>query len=155
IHAEQGIALYDPEQHLSLTAALGGNPGVSCNNWSALTLWFQGYPDQALARAHAALALAEDAAHSFSLAYAQQQLACLHQYRGEAEQVRERAAAAVALAEQQGFRYHAAAGTVLEGWALAEMGQPEEGVERICRGLADCRSTGAVIDDPYYLALLA
>jgi predicted ATPase len=155
IHAEQGIALYDPEQHLALTAALGGNPGVSCNNWSALTLWFLGYPDQALARAHAALALAEDAVHSFSLAYAEQQVACLHQYRGEAERARERATRAIALAEQQGFLYHAAAATVLEGWALAELGQPEVGVERIHRGLAACRSTGAVIDDPYFLALLA
>lgn len=44
---------------------------------------------------------------------------------------------------------------VLEGWALAELGQPEEGVGRIHRGLAACRSTGAVLDDPYFLALLA
>ncbi len=154
-HAEQGIALYVPERHLALTAALGGNPGVSCHNWSALALWFLGYPDQALARAEAGLALAEDAAHAFSRAHAQMQAARLHQYRGEAEQVRARAAAAVSLAEQQGFVYQKAAGTVLEGWALAALGQPEAGREQIQRGLAACRATGAVIDSPYFLALLA
>jgi predicted ATPase/DNA-binding winged helix-turn-helix (wHTH) protein len=154
-HAEHGIALYDPHRHLALTAAMGENPGVSCHNWSALALWFLGYPDQALARTEAALALAEDAAHSFSLAHAQQQAACLHQYRGEAEQVRARAAAAVALAEPQGYVYHSAAATVLEGWALAALGQPEPGIREIQRGLAACRATGAVVDHPYFLALLA
>jgi predicted ATPase len=154
-HAEQGIALYDPARHLALTAALGGNPGVSCRNWSGLALWFLGYPDQALARAQAALALSADAAHRFSRAHAQQQAARLHQFRGEAEQVRARAAAAVALAEQQGFVYQRAVGTALEGWALAVLGQPEPGCEQIQRGLAACRATGAVIDCPYFLALLA
>jgi adenylate cyclase len=153
-HAEQGIALYDPARHLALTAAVGENPGVSCSNWSALALWFLGYPDQALARAQAALALAEDAAHGFSLAHAQQQAACLHQYRGEVERVRERAAAAVALAEQQGFTVQLAAGTVLEGWARAASGEPDPGIEQIRRGLAACRATGAIIDYPYFLALL-
>jgi predicted ATPase/DNA-binding winged helix-turn-helix (wHTH) protein len=154
-HAEQGIALYDPQRHLALTAAMGGNPGVACRNWSALALWFLGFPDQALARTESALALAEDAAHSFSLANAQQQAACLHQHRGEAEQARARATAAVAMAEAQGYVYHSAAGTVLEGWALAALGDPDQGIRKIHRGLAACQATGAVIDYPYYLALLA
>jgi adenylate cyclase len=154
-HAERGIALYDPEKHLALTAALGENPGVSCHNWSALASWFLGYPDQALARTQAALTLAEDAAHGFSFAHAQSQAACLHQYRGEAEQVRARAAAAFSLAEQQGFIYQGAAATVLEGWAVAVLGRPEPGIEQIQRGLGACRATGAVIDTPYFLALLA
>src|SRR5438552_3314494 len=53
------------------------------------------------------------------------------------------------------FASQRAAGTVLEGWALAALGQPEPGCEQIQRGLAACRATGAVIDCPYFLALLA
>jgi DNA-binding winged helix-turn-helix (wHTH) protein/tetratricopeptide (TPR) repeat protein len=154
-HAEQGLSLYDPEQHLALTATLGANPGVSCSNWLSLALWFLGYPDQSLARAEAALRLAADATHGFSLAHAQMQVAILHQYRGEVEPARQRASAAVARGEQQGFMLPVATGTVVEGWALAVAGQPDEGIDQVHRGLAICRSTGAIIDYPYFLALLA
>ena len=34
------------------------------------TLWFLGYPDQALKRSHEALALAQELSHPYSLAYA-------------------------------------------------------------------------------------
>src|SRR5207248_3015480 len=71
------------------------------------------------------------------------------------EQVRARAAAAVALAEPLGYVYHSAAATVLEGWALAALGQPEHGIKEIQRGLAACLATGAVVAHPYFLALLA
>jgi predicted ATPase len=154
-HAERGLSLYDPEQHLALTATLGANPGVSCGNWLALALWFLGYPDQSLARTEAALRLAADAAHGFSLAHAQMQAAILHQYRGEVEPARQHAAAAAARGEQQGFMLPAASGTVVEGWALAVAGQPDQGIDQVHRGLAVCRSTGAIIDYPYFLALLA
>ena len=40
-----------------MTAALGGNPGVTCNNWSALALWFLG---EALNRSGAAAGSAEE-----------------------------------------------------------------------------------------------
>lgn len=47
-HAEQGIALYDPQQHRSLAFLYGGyDPGVGCLCKAALNLWHLGYPDQA------------------------------------------------------------------------------------------------------------
>ena len=60
-HVEQGIALYDSQQHRSLAFLYGGyDPGVACLCWAALTLWHLGYPDQALKRSHEALTLAQD-----------------------------------------------------------------------------------------------
>src|SRR5439155_4829773 len=46
-------------------------------------------------------------------------------------------------------------GSVLQGWALAEQGQVEEGISQIRQGLATYQATGAGIFHSYYLALLA
>jgi predicted ATPase len=59
------------------------------------------------------------------------------------------------MANAHGFRYRAAAASVLRGWALAAGGRPEQGIEILRDGLAGCRRTGAEMDRPYYLALLA
>ena len=44
---EQGIALYDPQQHRSHPFLYGHDPGVCCLSYAALALWLLGYPDQA------------------------------------------------------------------------------------------------------------
>ena len=69
-HMERGITLYDREQHQTLTSLYGKDLGVACRYWSALALWFLGYPDQALQQMHEALILAQDLAHPYSLAMA-------------------------------------------------------------------------------------
>ena len=48
-----------------------------------------------------------------------------------------------------------AVGSLLRGWALAQQGQAQEGIEQIDQGLTACRATGAEIARPYFLALLA
>ena len=48
-HLEQGMALYDPQQHRSHAFLYGGHdPGLCCHAYTAWTLWALGYPDQAL-----------------------------------------------------------------------------------------------------------
>src|SRR5262249_60276941 len=69
-HFAQGIALYDPQRHRSHAVRYGQDPGVACRAYAALTLWWLGYPDQALHRSHEALALAQEVAHPLSLAMA-------------------------------------------------------------------------------------
>ncbi len=46
-------------------------------------------------------------------------------------------------------------GAVLQGWALAEQGQSEEGISQIRQGLATQQAVGAGIFQSYYLVLLA
>jgi predicted ATPase len=43
----------------------------------------------------------------------------------------------------------------MRGWVLAEQGQGEEGIAQMRRGLAACRATGAELERPFYLTLLA
>ncbi|MDQ3829192.1 MAG: hypothetical protein M3361_07750, partial [Candidatus Tectomicrobia bacterium] len=79
----------------------------------------------------------------------------LHHFRREAPQTRTHAETAITIATDQEFPQYLAMATPLQGWALAESGQAEEGITRIHQGLAAYRATGATRDRPYYLALLA
>ena len=117
------------------------------------TLWLLGYPEQALARVHEALALAHALSHPFSLAYARCWAAVVSQFRRDVPAVHEHAEAAVALATEQGFPLWAAMGTILRGWALAMQGQGEEGMAQVRQGIAAWRATGAAVTRPILVHL--
>ncbi|MBI3301640.1 MAG: AAA family ATPase [Deltaproteobacteria bacterium] len=154
-HLEQGIALYDRQQHRSHAFLYGLDPAVHCLSYTAWGLWFLGYPDQALQRSHEALTLARELTHLFSLAAALYFAARLHQYRWEKQLTQEQAEAAVTLSTEQGFPEWLAVGTILRGWALAEQGQGEEGIAQMHRGLAAGQATGGELGRSLFLALLA
>src|SRR5262245_59414300 len=94
-------------------------------------------------------------AHPFSLNVAEGEAAMFHQGCREAQATQERAEATLVLATAQGFRHWRARGAVLRGWALAQQGQVQAGLEQITQGLRDYRATGAQLALPHYLALLA
>jgi predicted ATPase/class 3 adenylate cyclase len=154
-HLQQGIALYDPQQHRSLVLRVGIDLGVFFLAYMVRPLWLLGYPDQALRQSHKALTMAQELAHPFSLTYAINFAALGHQFRREAQETQMRAEASCALAGEQGFAFFLALGTVLRGWALAEQGQRDAGIVQMCEGMAACRTTGAEADRPYFLALVA
>jgi predicted ATPase len=154
-HLEAGIACYTPDQRRAPVFRMGQDPGVACRLYAALTLWALGYPAQALARVHEALALAHALAHPFSLAYAQCLAAYVSQCCRDVSAVHEQAEACVALSTAQGFSYWAAQGTILRGWALALQGQGEAGMMQIRQGIACFRATGAALLVPYFCTLLA
>jgi predicted ATPase len=162
-HFAQGITLYDPQQHRAHVVRYGLDLGVACRYYAGVTLWYLGYPDQALQRSHEALTLARELAHPFSLVGALFFAAWLHQLRREWPLTHERAEAARALSAEQGFAHFVAGGTIFRGCALAErdpapdtgQGQVEEGMAQMQQGLAAWRATGAEVLRPYGLALLA
>jgi predicted ATPase len=154
-HLEQGLALYHPQQHRSHAFLYGYDSGVHGLSFGAWALWYLGYPDQALRRIHDALTLAQELSHPFSLAFALAFAAWLHQLRREGPAAQERAAAVIALATDQGFPFWEAWGTILRGWALAEQGESAEEMAQIRQGIAAWRATGAELQRPYFLALLA
>jgi len=61
----------------------------------------------------------------------------------------------IALSSEQGFAFWVAWGTILQGWALAEQGQGEEGIAQMRQGLAAWQAMEAEFARPYFLALLA
>ena len=154
-YAERGLALFDEGGDTvdpTYLAPYGEHPAVSCHYWAALALWFLGRPDSALAHGEQARALA--AAHPYSLASAEVQLAYLHQYRGEPSETLRWAGRALGTATEHGFPIRAAQAAILGGWALAATGTGDDGVGQLRAGLAGYLATGAELDHPYYLGLL-
>jgi predicted ATPase len=81
--------------------------------------------------------------------------AVVHQLRRDAAAAETWATIALRISIEQGFRYRAATASVFCGWALAIQGRAADGIAQLREGLAACRETGAEMDRPYYLALLA
>jgi predicted ATPase len=155
-HFEQGLRLYEPQRHRTHAALYSGHdPGVCCHQLAAPSLWLLGYPDQAVANSQAALALAQQLAHPYTLTLALYFAAMVHHLRREVPLTQARAEALMSVATDQEFPLHVAQAMPLRGWTLAESGQGEEGIAQIHQGLAAYQATGATRDRPYYLALLA
>jgi len=154
-HLEEGIARYTSDQRQDPVFRIGQDLDVGCRACAALTLWLLGYPDQALARQHESLVLAQELSHPYSLAYAQCRSALISQFRRDVPAVHEQADAAVALATEHGFPLWVSAGTSLRGWALAMQGQGEKGRTQIHQGTAAFQATGATVYVPYLYTLLA
>ena len=154
-YLEQGIALYDSQQHHSLAFTYGLDPGVACLCNTTLALWVLGYPEQALKRSLEALTLAHELSHPFSLAFALDFSAMLHQYRREGHAVQDRSEAVMALSTEQGFPLFSAMGTILRGGALAEQGHGAEDIIQMREGLAALQATGTEVWRSHLLAVLA
>jgi predicted ATPase len=154
-HFAQGIALYDSQQHRAGASLSGADAGVVCHSFAAWTLWYLGYPEQGLAQSHEAVTLAQQHAHPYSLSFVWSMAAIFHQFRREVRLTQERAEAALSVATEQGFPLWIAYGAILRGWALAQQGEAQEGIEQLHQGLTIHHAIGAGIFRPYFLALLA
>jgi predicted ATPase len=152
---EESVASYAPEQRSYPIFQVGQDPGVACRAYAGKALWLLGFPDQARASSHAALALATELAHPFSHAYALNIASMELQFRGEAQGVYEYADASVALSTEHGFLPWSALGTILQGWAIADLGQQEEGLVQMRQGLLAWRDLGSELFVPYCLSLIA
>jgi len=154
-HLEQGIALYDRQQHHHLAFRYGMDLGAWCLSYLAWPLWQLGYPDQALRRSNEAITLAQELSHPLSLAAALDYAAMLHYSRWERHATQERAEAGMALASEKGFPQFLTVGMMMRGWALAMQGQGKEGIAQLRQGLAALRAAGAEVARSRDLALLA
>ncbi len=134
---------------------LGGVQAVLCLSYASHVLWHLGFAEQALSRSRQALELADELSHPFSQGIALAYAAMLHQFRREPVATRERAEAAMTVCRKYGIPYYLAWGAVLRGWARAEEGELEKGMEEMRRALSDLLATGAALRRPYYLGLLA
>lgn len=105
-HLEQGAALYEHQRHGSLAFLHGHDPGVSCLCYGGASLWCLGYADQARVRWEEALALARRSQHSFSLAYALQNITIFQLLRREWPAARGLIEEGLELCAKQGFAFY-------------------------------------------------
>lgn len=131
------------------------DPGVMCLCYSAWGQWELGRADDALERIHRVQALARTLGHRFSQAEASAFAASVHHFRGETEAALAHAEHCVALCEEHGFAVWLAHARVMRGRLWCEQGRVDEGVAEMVEGHALWQRTGAVVTQPFYLALLA
>jgi len=154
-HLEQAIAAYSVQQHEAYILLDGIDIGVFSLAFVSHTLWYLGYPDQALAQAQAAITLSNSLSHPFGQAAALSYLTMLYQMRREWDAVQSTAQIALRFCVEHDFPYYIAWANLMQGWALAEQDQVEAGIARMEQGLHDLQALGAGLRRPYYLCLLA
>jgi tetratricopeptide (TPR) repeat protein len=118
-------------------------------------LWALGFPDAAMQRMRMGLNFARQIAHPQSLAYAAHFSTQLHQFRGEPLLAQERAKEGIRIAEEYYLELWVAFGKVALGWADAELGDVEQGIEQMQQGLAAYEATETKIFYPTFLCSLA
>jgi DNA-binding winged helix-turn-helix (wHTH) protein/tetratricopeptide (TPR) repeat protein len=139
--AAEGFALYRIEEHASLASAYGNHDAGACAlNFLARALVLLGTVDEAVRRSDAAIALARELQHPFTLAQTLAFAATVHQVRCDPEATRARASAAALIAREHGFRLIAAWSSILEGWSLVRIGQHATGVALLNEALPAARA---------------
>jgi predicted ATPase len=137
-HLDQMIASYKPdEHHRALVSFRGSDLGLSALSLAACCLWCRGYPDQAVERRQETLALARELGHPFSLADVLFWAGCvLTEMRRDWQALRGYAEELEQLAGEKGMAAWYLIGTMFRGKALSMLGQVQEGMELIRKGIA-------------------
>ena len=117
-------------------------------------LSYLGHLDRGRARDAEAIGDAVALAHPFTHTYALGLFFC-HWTGEDVDQTLQRAEKAIALSTEYGFLMFQLLATMVRGWCLAVLGQPEVGIAQLQQGVSLWRSSGAEVGIPFMLTLLA
>jgi len=155
-HVLEGIRYYDSRQHHALSFVYGGyDPGVACLSFAGWNLWMLGRTLEAVAQTNESIALAERLQHPFSKSIALSFGALLHQLRRDVKSTRKLAEETIELCSEHGIETFLEMGNVMLGWAQNQEDPASDGVERIRKGIAAWRATGADLVVPHFQEILA
>jgi DNA-binding SARP family transcriptional activator/predicted ATPase len=154
-HFRAGLEFYDPTRHAEFVAIFRQDWRVYGRGEWLRVLWLLGYPDRALACLQESFALAQEIPEQTDIKWPLIFGALLHQHRREPERCLELAEQTVAHGEEHGLDAHVRWGTSLRGWALAELGALDDGIQLMQESLLAHRAIRQMIIMPYWLALLA
>ncbi len=153
-HVDRASRLYSvkPYPH---TLVSGRDCKVLSECSAGKSLWALGFPDAAMRRMQVGLEFARELAHPHSLAYAAHFAAHLHQLRGEPLLAQERAREGIRVAEEYYLELWVAFCKIDLGWADAELGNVQQGIEQMQQGLEAHQATETKIFFPTFLCSLA
>ncbi|MGD2246593.1 MAG: hypothetical protein PVI11_08610, partial [Candidatus Aminicenantes bacterium] len=150
------IHFYNPEQHSSLAFIYGSDIGVYALGWTAWTLLFLGYPDQALKWSKETIALAQKLDHPFSLTFALNVAGnTVNRLLHEVQASREYSKQVMRLSREKGFVFYQGLSLFDQGWMQVEEGLVEEGIDQMHQGLAVLKATGTEAYQTFCLSFLA
>jgi tetratricopeptide (TPR) repeat protein len=153
-HLEKGLALFDPGHRSFYRSFQIQDPVVNLLGYHSINLFFLGYFDQARLECEKAVEEGQKIGHAFSVTSALSGACQADWGTRSREEVLARADALIAVADEHGFPFHRAVGTIYRGWALAGRGETGQGIALLRAGLAASRAT-EMKDVHFYLILLA
>jgi class 3 adenylate cyclase/predicted ATPase len=154
-HFQKAIALYNPDLHGDLTDKHGIDPGVVSLSYLGYLLWFLGRPEMARQYSRQAISDAEKLRHPFTLAFALEFGAYLCQHLRDVEGTRDYANRAMVISSEHGFLHWKLQAAILRGWALAESGQIDEGLNEMRSALNEYEAMGSWLASCWFRSLLA
>ena len=154
-HYDQALALYDAATHRSLANRFGQDIRVAILSYRSIALWMLGYPEAALADVDQALKGAREIGHAPSLMYALAITSITHSLLGNYAAVNLQLDELVAVAEEKSALFWKAVGRMLQGWVLAQTGNPSGAVHQTTSGITAYQSMGATYNLPHALSYLA
>jgi class 3 adenylate cyclase/tetratricopeptide (TPR) repeat protein len=138
--------LFSARDHLERAVALSAAPGRSGNSDTlgllAMTLWFLGYPAQAVQRSHEAIAAAQVLRRPFSLAGAFVFGSCVHLFARKGHTAGELADAGLALVRENGFNQYSAILNCYSGFALVLRDNGAGGIRQMRDAMLAMRNIG-------------
>jgi predicted ATPase/class 3 adenylate cyclase len=150
------LRLYDASRHRSEPVHYVHDPKVSALTYLALVLWMVGLPEQARRSSVAAFQCAAELDQANLTAHVRNFAgAGLAELLGDVAAVRAHAEAIIELDERHSLGYWRVNGLILRGWALAQEGAAEAGIELMCRNAADRAARGVGWYQARYLCMLA
>ncbi len=136
--ADAGRAIYLPDVHHSLSYLYGNHdPCVCALALQALAFALRGDSVRAVNQMHEAIDLGEALGHAATLAQPLTQLPWTQQVNGDAEATLRDAELALALEREIVHPQFFGVAHAMRGWALARLGDEEEGIAELERAFAD------------------
>jgi len=154
-HFEESIALSKIEGRQPVYDQYMVEPQVASLLLVSWNLWFLGHLDQSLARVSEALAIAQDLAQPYSIAFAHYMTSIAHLLRGEPASALRSADQGLEISREQRFSLYVILSTISRGRALGELGRLREGVTEMQTGIAEARRTGLGMMHPMIQSWLA
>jgi predicted ATPase len=154
-HLDQGIALYDPNEHRPLMTRFGQDVGLGMLTRRAQALWLLGYPDAATADTNRGLGYAREIGLAAPLMFALHVTSDSHILSGNYAAAQAQDDELVALAEEKGSLYWKAFAMMNQGCLFALTGKPSDALQTISSAISARRSAGQTLFMPWFLSFLA
>jgi len=139
---ERAIALTGDSNYPQDTFTYTSNTAVDARSALSWTLEVQGYPGQAMATSRESLAVAEKLDNKHDLIYAHYFATVLHGFRLEWSIAESLAHRTIELATDHGLPYFQALGLEMQGTALAQQGNFEQGLVQMREAIAIINAIG-------------
>ncbi|OAF19989.1 adenylate/guanylate cyclase domain-containing protein [Bradyrhizobium neotropicale] len=147
--------LRDPAARAICAAIAVADPRAASQGHLAVTLALLGDIDQGHARADEALSEARSLDHPFTVAFVLSKVCAVEAAAGLPHDALRHAEELVALSNEHGFPLWLGLGLLQHGRSLTTLGQVQDGLALLARGLSVLRGVGAVVHTPRALCFLA